>query len=176
MTENFPNTQRQQSVPMYCSMTILNSAACRFYGSILLVLVCSLFTMHTRAAHDLINGDDPQYQLGLKVYSDYCSRCHGAHADGRGRTTPLYVKMRGAQPSNFQLKLYSFRPKEYLANIVRDGGEKHSLSEYMPPFGGELTAGQIDSVVYFIQQVSVYVGKTSKHDSLQEIPQTQKEK
>lgn len=142
-------------------MTILNPVAFRIYGSILLFLICSLVAVNTHAAHDLVSDDDPRYRQGLKIYADYCSRCHGEHADGRGRTVPLYVKLKGAQPSNFQIKLYAFRPKEYLANIVRDGGEKHSLSQYMPPFGGELTAGQIDDVVYFIQKVSVYIGKTS---------------
>jgi len=172
MAEIILNTQGGKLERKVCLMKFQAHLAYRFYCGILLLAVGSLFTMHARAAHDLFSGNDPQYQLGLKVYSDYCSRCHGAHANGRGRTTPLYVKMRGAHPSNFQLKLYSFRPKEYLASIVRDGGEKHSLSEFMPPFGAELSATQINDVVYFIQKVSIYKGKTSVH----EITQIQKEK
>lgn len=172
MVEIFLHTQRHHATDKSASVWALNPVTFRFYGNLALLLICSLFAMHARAAHDLLDVDDLRYQQGLKVYSDYCSRCHGMHADGRGRTTPLYVKMRSAQPSNFQLKIYSFRPKEYLASIVRDGGEKHSLSEYMPPFGGELTAGQIDDVVYFIQKVSVYTSNTSKH----ELTQIQKEK
>lgn len=165
MIDFFPNTKHQQLAYKSVSMTILDPVAYRFYSTILLFLVCNVFVMNAHAAHDLISADDPQYQQGLKIFSDYCSRCHGVHANGRGRTTPLYVKMKSAQPSNFQIKLYSFRPKEYLVNIVRDGGEKHSLSQYMPPFGGELTADQIDNVVYFIQRVSVYIGKTSMHET-----------
>ncbi|WP_455202052.1 c-type cytochrome [Kaarinaea lacus] len=121
--------------------------------------------VNTHAAHDLVSDDDPRYHQGLKIYADYCSRCHGEHANGRGRIVPLYVKMKSALPSNFQIGLYAFRPKEYLASIVRDGGEKHSLSQYMPPFGGELTANQIDDVVYFIQRISQYSGKTSLHET-----------
>ena len=161
MINIFAKTKHQQLTCMSVSMTTLEPVTYRFYGSILLFLMGNIFAMNVYAAHDLIIGDDPQYQQGLKIFSNYCSRCHGEHANGRGRTEPLYVKLKGAQPSNFQIRLYSFRPKEYLVNIVRDGGEKHSLSQYMPPFGGELTAGQIDDVVYFIQRISVYIEKTS---------------
>ena len=144
----------------------------RVGGYILLLLVCSFSTMQVQAEHVLSSANDSQYRDGLKVYSEYCSRCHGTHADGRGRSTPLYVKMKAAHPSNFQLKLYSYRPKQYLANIVRDGGEKHSMSKYMPPFGDELTTAQISDVVYFIQKVSIYSDQTS----MQDLTQTQKEK
>ena len=144
----------------------------RICGYVLLLLVCSLSTVQVQAEHVLSSGNDSQYRDGLKVYSEYCSRCHGTHADGKGRSTPLYVKMKEAHPSNFQLKLYSYRPKQYLANIVRDGGEKHSMSKYMPPFGDELTTAQISDVVYFIQKVSIYSDQTS----MQDLTQSQKEK
>ena len=132
-------------------------------GKYLLLLACCVFAMRAQAAHDLISIDDPQYLLGLKVFTDYCSRCHGQHADGRGKSAPLYVKLKSAHPSNFQVKFYSYRPKEYLKSIVRDGGKKHSLSEYMPPFGGELSPDQIEDVVYFIQKVSIYSDKSNQH-------------
>lgn len=101
-------------------------------------------------------GDFEKYKLGKKVFSDYCSRCHGENADGQGKAIPMYIKLRAARPSNFKVKFYSIRPKQYLTKIVRDGGGKHSLSEYMPPFGGELDNQQINDVVYFIQNVSIY--------------------
>ena len=66
-------------------------------------------------------------------------------------------------PSNFRVKFFSIRPKQYLANIVRDGGQKHSLSQYMPPFGSELDNQQIGDVVYFIQKVSVYNNSKKMH-------------
>ena len=105
-------------------------------------------------------GDFEKYKMGKKVFSDYCSRCHGENADGRGKTVPIYLQMGTNLPSNFKLKFYSIRPKQYLTNIVRDGGEKHSLSQYMPPFGNELDSKQINDVVYFIQNVSVYNHKS----------------
>lgn len=102
------------------------------------------------------NGDTKRYQVGKKIYSDYCARCHGENADGRGKAASLYIRMKAARPSNFKVKFFSIRPKQYLTKIVRDGGKQHSLSEYMPPFGDELNNQQIDDVVYFIQNVSLY--------------------
>ena len=127
----------------------------RKYSGLLLVLAGSVLTMSAVAEHETMLVGDAQYQRGVKVFADYCSRCHGVHANGRGRATPLYVKLQSAHPSNFQLKVYAERPTQYLVSIVRDGGRKHSLSEYMPPFGDELTETQINDVVYFIQNVSV---------------------
>jgi mono/diheme cytochrome c family protein len=130
----------------------------RIYRDTLLFLVSCLIALSARAGHETVLNDDSQYHRGVKIFADYCSRCHGVHADGRGRAMPLYVKLRSAHPSNFQLKVYALRPKQYLADIVRDGGEKHSLSGFMPPFGEELTETQINDVVYFIQNVSLNPG------------------
>ena len=124
--------------------------------SLVVFLVALLVCFSSFAEHDSFSGGDEKYQLGKKVFSDYCTRCHGEHADGRGKITPFYVKMKVARPSNFQLKFFSTRPKQYLSSIIRDGGKKHALSQYMPPFGDELTSRQIGDVVYFIQKVSVY--------------------
>lgn len=109
------------------------------------------------------SGDFEKYKLGKKVFSDYCSRCHGENADGRGKAIPLYVSLRAPRPSNFRAKFFSLRPSQYLKDIVRDGGEQHSLSEYMPPFGGELNSQQINDVVYFIQNVSLYSSTAQSH-------------
>ena len=126
-------------------------------GFYLIALLAFLFgATKTIAEQHSFSGDTKKFLTGKKIYSDYCSRCHGENADGRGKAVALYVKMRSARPSNFKVKFFSIRPKEYLMKIVRDGGEKHSLSEYMPPFGSELDNQQINDVVYFIQNVSLY--------------------
>ena len=124
--------------------------------SISIIVMVSALMMSTtiRAEHDSFSMGDEKYQLGKKVFANYCSRCHGVHADGRSAATPLYVRMGSSRPSNFRLKIFSTRPRNYMANVIRDGGEKHSLSQYMPPFGDELSKGDINNVVYFIQKFS----------------------
>ena len=131
------------------------------------ITVVPLFvgTMSSYSAADQhpFTGNFEKYKLGKKVFKDYCSRCHGENADGRGKAIPLYVSLRAPRPSNFRVKFFSIRPSQYLTDIVRDGGEQHSLSEYMPPFGGELNSQQINDVVYFIQNVSLYSTGVSSH-------------
>lgn len=127
-----------------------------FVNPLLAIMVCLSGSKAVFADQHPFAGDFEKYKMGKKVFSDYCSRCHGENADGRGKVIPLYVKMRAPRPTNFRVKFFSLRPQQYLTNIVRDGGEKHSLSEYMPPFGAELNNNQINDVVYFIQNVSIY--------------------
>ena len=133
--------------------------------NLLAVLVFLLWVGMTIADQHPFPGNFKKYQMGKKVFSDYCARCHGENADGRGKAAPMYVKLRSARPSNFMIKIFSIRPKRYLTNIVRDGGRKHFLSEYMPPFGDELNNQQINDVVYFIQNVSLYSSKATNRDN-----------
>ena len=108
------------------------------------------------ADHDLNKADHSRYIEGEKTYKEYCSRCHGVNADGRGRVAPLFIKLKTPRPSNFKIKFYTIRPAEYLESVVRDGGEAHSLSKSMPPFGKELSKSQISNVVHFIKNVSLH--------------------
>lgn len=133
-------------------------------STVVLVLALTVSTQ-TIAEHDSYSTGDEKYQMGKKVFANYCSRCHGEHADGRSAATPLYIKMGSSRPSNFRMKFFSTRPKNYMANVVRDGGEKHSLSQYMPPFGEELSNGEINNVVYFIQKFSSNVASELTSDT-----------
>ena len=131
--------------------------------SALLPVLSGIATPVSLAEHISFPGDIEKYTVGKKVFSDYCSRCHGEKADGRGKTVPMYLRLGAPRPSNFRVKFFSVRPSQYLENIVRDGGQRHSLSEYMPPFGDELNSQQINDVVYFIQNVSLY---SANHNSI----------
>jgi len=97
---------------------------------------------------------DAQYERGHKVYGKYCARCHGKKADGEGRMVKRLYRKKGTQlPSNFTLDIYADRPAAYLRKIIVDGGEHHSMSKYMPPFGQELSGNNVDDLVYFIRKV-----------------------
>jgi len=127
----------------------------------ILALTCVALTSHAESHPDSV--DKNKYKMGGQIYSVKCAVCHGENADGRGKMIPYYIKIKAARPSNFKVKIYTIRPTQYLAKIIRDGGKKHSLSEYMPPFESELNSDQINDVVYFIQNVSVY--ENEKEDS-----------
>ena len=84
----------------------------------------------------------------------YCARCHGVKANGHGRVAALYIRLGRPRPSNFTAGIYSQRPEGYLRSIIVDGGASHGLSEFMPPFGDELSEPQINDILNFIRTTS----------------------
>ncbi len=96
---------------------------------------------------------EARFERGQKLFTTYCSRCHGENADGEGRMVKrLYRRLKTQLPSNFTLGIYADRPAEYLRKIIANGGENHSMSKYMPPFGEELSAENIDDLVHFVKK------------------------
>ena len=93
------------------------------------------------------SADAAVFRGGL-VYANYCVTCHGINADGNGRAARLY----DPRPANLRA---SDKNDEYLALIVRMGGEKLGRSPKMPPWSEELTDEQIRDVVAFVRSVNV---------------------
>jgi mono/diheme cytochrome c family protein len=84
---------------------------------------------------------------GEIVFRNYCALCHGVQADGRGRAARIY----NPKPANLR---ESNRPDAYKEAIVRRGGKAMGRSEFMPPWGGELTDEQIADVVKFLRSIA----------------------
>ncbi len=104
---------------------------------------------------------EAQFERGQKLFTTYCTRCHGNNADGEGRMVKrLYRKLKTQLPSNFTLGIYSDRPAEYLHKIITNGGENYSMSKYMPPFGEELSVKNIDDLVHFIKKAPEKYART----------------
>jgi len=81
------------------------------------------------------------------VYANYCVTCHGITADGNGRAARLH----NPRPSNLRA---SDKNDEYIALIVRRGGEAIGRSPSMPPWGEELTDEQLQDIVAFVRSVN----------------------
>ena len=92
------------------------------------------------------SADAAIFRGGL-VYANYCVTCHGINADGNGRAARLYAP----RPANLRT---SDKNNDYLALIVRRGGEPLGRSPKMPPWGEELTDEQITDVVAFVRSVN----------------------
>lgn len=91
--------------------------------------------------------DAAVFRGGL-VYANYCVTCHGITADGNGRAARLY----DPRPANLRV---TDKNDEYIALIVRRGGEALGRSPKMPPWGEELTDEQIGDLVNFVRSVNV---------------------
>ena len=93
------------------------------------------------------DGADAAAFRGSLVFLTYCITCHGANADGKGRAARLY----DPRPANLRA---SDKNEAYMKLIVRNGGKSLARSEFMPPWGAELTDEQIGDVVAYLQSIS----------------------
>jgi len=93
--------------------------------------------------------DSPEASVlrGNIVFRNYCVLCHGLNADGHGRAARMY----DPKPANLRESMVSDAYKE---RIVRQGGKRVGRSEFMPPWGEELTDEQILDVVRYLRSVA----------------------
>lgn len=84
---------------------------------------------------------------GNIVFENYCILCHGIKADGAGRAAKMY----NPKPANL---LLSDKNDEYKERIIRQGGAALGRSEFMPPWGNELTNEQVTDVVAYLHSIN----------------------
>lgn len=85
---------------------------------------------------------------GSIVYKTYCILCHGIKADGAGRAANNY----NPRPANLTVSVATDAYKEA---IIRKGGAAMGRSEFMPPWGLELTDEQIRDVVFYLGVINI---------------------
>ncbi len=88
---------------------------------------------------------------GAIVFNHYCALCHGPKAEGNGRAAKLYTP----RPANL---VTSDKNDQYKELIIRQGGKMVGRSEFMPPWGNELTNEQISDVVVYLHSINVAGG------------------
>lgn len=93
------------------------------------------------------DGPDAQVFRGSLVFLNYCVTCHGPNADGNGRAAKLY----NPRPANLR---ESDKNEAYMKLIIRNGGQRMGRSEFMPPWGEELTDEQIADVAAYLQSIN----------------------
>jgi mono/diheme cytochrome c family protein len=89
---------------------------------------------------------DLSIHRGGIVFMHYCVTCHGITADGNGRSAKLY----NPKPANL---VKSDKNDQYKELIVRRGGGAIGRSNFMPPWGEELTNEQVVDVVAFLRSI-----------------------
>ena len=94
------------------------------------------------------NSPEASIYRGNIVFNNYCVLCHGVKADGKGRAARLY----NPKPANLVL---SDKNDQYKELIIRQGGKALGRSQFMPPWGEELTDEQINDVVHFLGSIAV---------------------
>ena len=88
----------------------------------------------------------PCMRYGAAVFQERCSLCHGSDGMGEG-ALPLSVK---EYPATNLLEPRTTYDDESLRRAITEGPLFAGISPMMPPWGDELTATQLDSVVMFV--------------------------
>ena len=83
-------------------------------------------------------------KLGRQVYTTRCVLCHGDFGEGDGRMSKL---LKNPPPADLTA---SRVPENYLKDIIVKGGEAMGRSKHMPPWGDQLTAAEIDSLILYV--------------------------
>jgi cytochrome c553 len=85
---------------------------------------------------------------GKAVFQNYCILCHGPEGKGDGRAAKLHT------PRPFNLTM-SAAPRDYIAQVLRKGGEAMGRGKGMPPWGEQLTDEQINDTLNFLYTIRV---------------------
>lgn len=91
----------------------------------------------------------PTLKSGRLTFKNRCALCHGPDGEGNGKMARI-IK----DPPPFNLT-YSMMPDQYLVDMITKGGQGMQRSPRMPPFGGDLSENEINSVVMHIKTLRV---------------------
>ena len=89
---------------------------------------------------------------GKKLYTTYCSSCHGEQGKGDGAAAAsLPVKPADHTNGTAMNKLSD----KFLVDVISKGGSAVGKSSFMPSWGGALNEGQIKDIVAYIRTIAV---------------------
>lgn len=114
--------------------------------SVMLVTLALALLAPAQPSYPAASTPEAAIYRGSIVFQHYCVLCHGAKADGKGRAAKLY------QPKPADL-VHTDKNVQYIELIVRKGGSAVGRSQFMPPWGEELTEEQIGDVVAYIESL-----------------------
>jgi len=89
----------------------------------------------------------PQTQLGRQIFSTRCVLCHGKFGEGDGPMAKLITN-----PPPFDLTASRLSPA-HLSDIIVKGGEAVGRSPQMPPWGGQLSATEVEALVIYLKTI-----------------------
>ena len=89
------------------------------------------------------SGDEPAGDPIEKKYASFCGTCHGANGDGKG---PAGMGLQPV-PRNFITWNDKSITDDYIAKVIREGGQAVGKSALMAPWGAVLSDDEITGMV-----------------------------
>ena len=88
---------------------------------------------------------------GKKLYTDYCSTCHGEQGKGDGPAAAA-LPVKPADHTNGAVM--NQLTDDYLVTIISKGGAAAGKSTFMPSWGGALEPKQIREIVAYLRSIA----------------------
>lgn len=119
-----------------------------------LLLLC--FSLNAFAVFDLMI--NPSLEKGAVVYKDRCVLCHNQNGDGEGLlpVSMLFLQKPDLLNSKNSDDVHSLR------YIIIWGGMENKMNIFSPPWGNELTWGEIESLIIFVKYLRKHNDKAVK--------------
>lgn len=115
--------------------------------TILMVVFTLVFIVSTTQA---LANEKPSSAKDEKLYSYYCTPCHGIKGDGNG----FNAKNLDPRPANHaNPNLMTKRTDEELFDAINGGGKRVGKSTLMPPWGNTFDKAQIESLVSYLRKL-----------------------
>lgn len=103
------------------------------------------FSLKVFAVFDLMSS--PSLEKGVQIYKARCVLCHSQNGKGEGLISASFFNL---QKPNLLDSKYS-EDENSLRYIIIWGGMQNKMSAFSPPWGNELTWGEIESLIIFIK-------------------------
>jgi mono/diheme cytochrome c family protein len=88
---------------------------------------------------------------GRKLYSTYCSGCHGDNGKGDG---PAARSLPVKPVDHTDGKIMNQFTDKYLEEIISKGGSGVGKSAFMPAWGGQLKENQVRDIVAYMRSIA----------------------
>lgn len=89
---------------------------------------------------------------GRKLYTVYCSPCHGQSGKGDGQGARLLPVKPADHTDGTVMNKHT---DEYLFDVIAKGGLAVGKSPYMPAWGGQLREEEIGDLIRYIRSLAV---------------------
>lgn len=86
-------------------------------------------------------------KAGQDIFASHCVLCHGKFGEGDGRMAKV---IRNPPPADLTA---SRLPDDYLKQIISEGGAGVGRSPQMPPWGDQLSAAEIESLILYLKSL-----------------------
>lgn len=113
-------------------------------------------------SHSKPSGDKDSFSVreGRRLYSQYCSPCHGESADGSGNYLAYGLT---PQPPDFTSPDFlRDRDRDLLATAISGGSTALGKSNLCPPWGNTLRTAEIGVLVDYIEKTNELANNDSE--------------